>query len=278
MVRSTVAASLVFATACVLTGGVGRDEVARATSPDGVIDAVLVETNGGATTAFGYEVHIVPRGADPSETSQAAFLYAATRGEGAVGRESPLVDSDVSIDRVPVGPVRRADEAVRSRRGPRDHRRTRRRRLRPERPTGWNALQPSRSAPRSTMSMAYADDRLWYVVMGLIVSPVIPLAVGWVRLLRSRRRTQRDSPWTVAQLLVTSASFSLIVLGLFAPSVLGADYSTRRFATIHVNLAVMLVVTVAGPILAKEVRLETLASGVLTTVAWVYLRIVNSVV
>lgn len=85
MVRVITIASLVLATACVLTGDVGRDEVARATSPDGLIDAVLVETNGGATTAFGYEVHIVPRGAEPSETSQAAFLYAAARGEGAGG-------------------------------------------------------------------------------------------------------------------------------------------------------------------------------------------------
>ena len=32
---------------CDITGGVSRDEVARATSSDGLIDAVLVETNGG---------------------------------------------------------------------------------------------------------------------------------------------------------------------------------------------------------------------------------------
>lgn len=127
------------------------------------------------------------------------------------------------------------------------------------------------------MIVIQADDRLWYCVVGLIVSPMIPLGIGWVRLLRARQAGRLDSGWTVAQLLVTSASYSLIVLGLFAPNVLGADYSARRFATIHVNLAVTLVVTVAGPILAKEVRLETLASGVLTTALWIYIRIVSSV-
>jgi hypothetical protein len=38
---------------------VSRDEVARVASPDGRVEAVLIETNGGATTSFGYEVHVV---------------------------------------------------------------------------------------------------------------------------------------------------------------------------------------------------------------------------
>jgi hypothetical protein len=59
-------------------------EVARVTSPDRGIDAVLVETNGGATTSFGYRVHLVPAGSavDDQET---AFLYAAGRSDCASG-------------------------------------------------------------------------------------------------------------------------------------------------------------------------------------------------
>ncbi len=38
--------------ACLSTGQ-PRDEVARVASPSGKVDAVVVETNGGATTSFG---------------------------------------------------------------------------------------------------------------------------------------------------------------------------------------------------------------------------------
>lgn len=55
------------------------------TSPDGAIDAVLVERNGGATTSFGYEIHLVPIGGNPSANTETAFLYAAARSEQAYG-------------------------------------------------------------------------------------------------------------------------------------------------------------------------------------------------
>jgi hypothetical protein len=59
--------------------GVSRDEVARVTSPDGTVDAVLVEVNGGATTSFGYQVFLVQRGGKRSDPSEVAELYEATR-------------------------------------------------------------------------------------------------------------------------------------------------------------------------------------------------------
>lgn len=60
------------------------DEVVRATSPDGRLDAVLAESNGGATTTFVYHVHVVAAGAavhgDP-----VAELVGATRNRQAYG-------------------------------------------------------------------------------------------------------------------------------------------------------------------------------------------------
>ena len=45
-----------------------EDEVIdRVVSPDGVVDAVLVRRNLGATTSYVYRVHIVPTGAEPEE-------------------------------------------------------------------------------------------------------------------------------------------------------------------------------------------------------------------
>jgi hypothetical protein len=65
-------------------GKSSEDEVARIVSPSGYIDAVLVETNGGATTSFGYEVYVVKHGARPSSTS-AVSLYGAFRNPQAYG-------------------------------------------------------------------------------------------------------------------------------------------------------------------------------------------------
>ena len=64
-------------------GLVSRDEVARLPSPDGRVDAVLIETNGGATTSFGYEIHVVEKGRPAN--AQVAWLYGAGRNENAYG-------------------------------------------------------------------------------------------------------------------------------------------------------------------------------------------------
>ncbi|MGB2715425.1 MAG: hypothetical protein WBC51_14685 [Vicinamibacterales bacterium] len=62
---------------------VSRDEVARVASPDGRVEAVLVETNGGATTSFGYEVHVVEKGRPVGD--RVAWLYGAGRNAQAYG-------------------------------------------------------------------------------------------------------------------------------------------------------------------------------------------------
>ena len=67
-----------------LDGEPSKDEVARVVSPTGNVDAVLFETNGGATTSFGYEMYIVEHGAQPTG-SPAISLYGAVRNEHAYG-------------------------------------------------------------------------------------------------------------------------------------------------------------------------------------------------
>jgi hypothetical protein len=72
-----------------MLGDFGRwsfDEVARVAHPNANVDAVLVETNGGATTSFGYQVFLLPRGQKPKEADHAvASLYGAGRNERAYG-------------------------------------------------------------------------------------------------------------------------------------------------------------------------------------------------
>jgi hypothetical protein len=63
------------------------DEVARIPDQTGVIDAVLFERNGGATTSLGYVVYVVPRGqaVNPAADSVVASLYHATRSDSSYG-------------------------------------------------------------------------------------------------------------------------------------------------------------------------------------------------
>lgn len=64
---------------------VSEDEVARVNSPSGNVDAILIETNGGATTSFGYEIYVVPTGSSTKFKREVASLYGAVRSEQAYG-------------------------------------------------------------------------------------------------------------------------------------------------------------------------------------------------
>jgi len=58
-------------------------EVERVAAPNGKVEAILTETNGGATTSFGYEVSIGSKATKSSQT--VASLYGAVRNTNAYG-------------------------------------------------------------------------------------------------------------------------------------------------------------------------------------------------
>ena len=60
-------------------------EAARSTSPDGQLDAVVLEGGVDATTSFGYTVCVVKMGARCSESDVVAKLYNASRNAEAFG-------------------------------------------------------------------------------------------------------------------------------------------------------------------------------------------------
>jgi|SRR5712671_8124212 len=61
-----------------------REVAARVPSPDGRWVATVVETNGGASTSFGYDVTL-QRVAWPHESFKVADLYGALRNRGSYG-------------------------------------------------------------------------------------------------------------------------------------------------------------------------------------------------
>jgi hypothetical protein len=71
------------------------DEVARVPNQATNVDAVLVETNAGATTSFGYEVFILPHGQKPDRSGHAVVtLYGAIRNDHAYGANLRWTSTD----------------------------------------------------------------------------------------------------------------------------------------------------------------------------------------
>jgi hypothetical protein len=67
-----LASTLSFSTACInIAGEWHYEEIQRAKSPDGIVDAVLVRGNAGATTGFVFSVFLVPTGARFDEKAPA---------------------------------------------------------------------------------------------------------------------------------------------------------------------------------------------------------------
>lgn len=83
---------LLFLAACDSLGGTSRNEVAWANSPDGRTHAILLETNGGATTSFGYLVELHPAGHQGEPPVSAGNLYGAIRSDCAYGVDLHWLD------------------------------------------------------------------------------------------------------------------------------------------------------------------------------------------
>ncbi|MFN3943383.1 MAG: hypothetical protein ACK4K7_00470 [Allosphingosinicella sp.] len=62
-----------------------REEVAWADAPDGLTHAILLETNGGATTSYGYEIELHPAPHQGEQPVPAGRLYGAVRNGCASG-------------------------------------------------------------------------------------------------------------------------------------------------------------------------------------------------
>jgi hypothetical protein len=82
--RSLIGGIVLIAAGCLFSRP-SRDEVARVRSPSGDIEGLVVETNGGATVSFGYEVHMVQTGRPMSSGPRVALLYGARRNANAFG-------------------------------------------------------------------------------------------------------------------------------------------------------------------------------------------------
>lgn len=74
-------------------GPPGIEEMFRTTSPDGVVDAIVIRINPGAMSSYIYQIHIVPRGGNWKETSPGPIFQAnRMRDEKVSWRENHFLE------------------------------------------------------------------------------------------------------------------------------------------------------------------------------------------
>jgi hypothetical protein len=85
MVRVLSVSLASFLASSCLFGDPSHDEVARVRAPSDRLEAIVVETNGGATTSPGYLIYIVSAGQAVPEEGEVAWLHGAVRNDSAWG-------------------------------------------------------------------------------------------------------------------------------------------------------------------------------------------------
>ncbi|QNO26213.1 hypothetical protein EEB18_015715 [Sphingopyxis sp. OPL5] len=96
--RTQIAILLFLLVSCTdALGGSSRDEVAWAKSPDGRVHAILLETNGGATTSFGYLIELHPADHQGEKPVNAGSLYGAVRSDCAYGIDLHWNDANTLV-------------------------------------------------------------------------------------------------------------------------------------------------------------------------------------
>jgi len=125
------------------------------------------------------------------------------------------------------------------------------------------------------------DDSVGALLRGLVwtllVLPVVAVGMGWLAALRAQAGGP-GQPIRLALLVLLTANLLLLWAGLAWTPVIGPDYSSRRYATITINLVAMAATTFVAARTRGPGRGWMAAGGAWLTLAWFYMWAVSSVV
>ena len=125
------------------------------------------------------------------------------------------------------------------------------------------------------------DDSVGALLRGLawtlLVLPVVAVGMGWLAAVRAQAGVPAQRT-RLALLVLLTASLLLLWAGLAWTPVIGPDYSSRRYATIVLNLVAMAATTFVAARTQGPGRGWMVAGGAWLTLAWFYMLAVGSVV
>jgi len=116
---------------------------------------------------------------------------------------------------------------------------------------------------------------LWAI---LVVVPLVPLTLAWVRVLKLEDGTGFPTVHARVELALITVSFLLFLSGLIWAPILGPYYSERRLGTIYANFVIMALAAVASAFGTKHLKRQLIATAIVLTLIWAYMAVVNSVV
>ena len=116
------------------------------------------------------------------------------------------------------------------------------------------------------------------IILLFLVLPCVPIGMSWRQIGKPLVGQVPGTHLERTVLVLVSLSQALLMSGLLSTDVMDHDYSSRRFATIAINVAAMLAATVIAAVAGRRVRFPLTLSGAWVTCSWVYMAIVSSAV
>ena len=112
--------------------------------------------------------------------------------------------------------------------------------------------------------------------IGFSIIALAPVSFLWARGVR-RRIPFSPFRWFGLAVALVTLSAVLFAAANFSP-VLGADYSTRRYAVIYSNVALGAIALCLAARGSHDLRSELVTAGVIVLVLWLYLGLANTAV
>lgn len=122
--------------------------------------------------------------------------------------------------------------------------------------------------------MKWNDLLVWIAVYAVFIFPVYLILRMW----REAFGAPRMPTPHVASLIVATLSQAFLLAGLLEPTVIGPDYSPRRFTTIAINLALMLGALLVTAIVRSGKRRRLIVTCAWLACVWLYMGTISSAV
>ena len=128
------------------------------------------------------------------------------------------------------------------------------------------------------MSELSTDKALYNLLLLFLALPVVPLAAGWFRFVRSPAGGPVSRVVALVVLVLVTCSQAFLLAGMYDGNVIGPDYSDRRFTAIKINLAAMVLATGLAIAVRRQVGWVGVASAAWVSCSWLYMGAVSSAV